>query len=119
MKYGLITFLLFTSVVFTSCKDEKIVDMTNTKGEFFKQITEDNQINRVSIYESIPNAPAKISNNEFYDFPGQNFMRIGEMIDGKFYGSSFNLDRVIWYDTDEDNFGTGKTWKVLRIEFDQ
>lgn len=120
MKKLLCTLLISLLVGLSACQDDPLFDTTNSKGEFFMRITEDNSINVIKIYESVPSGPAKISTSSYYDFPGNNFMRIGWISDGgKFYGAIYNLERVIWYDLDDFKNSDGTIDNILRIEFDQ
>ena len=114
-----ILFLAFL-FCFSACKnDDEVIAPPNAKAEFFKRITDENQINKVMIYKSNPNAPTSISTRNYYDYPGNNFMRIGNLYDGQFSGTSYNLDRVIWYQLDETKYANGDIDRTLKIEFDQ
>jgi hypothetical protein len=112
MRNFIVPLLLLLTINLFSCKDEDpLIDSSNLTGEFFKRITEENQVKEIWVYRTVSATYDDITRWKYYDFPGNNFIRVGEDSGGQFDNVvSYNLDNVIWYEVDT---------KTLRIKFNE
>ena len=100
--------LLAFTLFITSCeKDDPIendsVDVSNLSGEFFENLTKNENIEYVVIIEIHEGAADYWRGYDSYSFPGNNFISVwndyGSTI--KYSEKGFNLDEMIWYKIDD------------------
>ncbi len=119
MKFNKLLYVLIILSTFISCKEEEeIIDVTNTTGEFFKELSKNENVQIIRLYTTRSNASDEIIIFENYSFPGSNFLKVWRGVGTHEYSrKNYNLDRVIWYDIDNIVHDAEEV-KALTIEFD-
>ena len=92
-KFPLIIFLLGLLLFLQpSCSNkEDIPEPDNHLGELYESVIAYHDIKQVSAFTEA----GSNRGNTYWDFPSPNHIRIGNLSGNTFYGSTYNLDKVV------------------------